>query len=123
MTGSCCRALRGAITVEENTADEILQATSQLLQEMAQKNSVSIDDMVSIFLTLTPDLNAAFPALAARSLGWSQVPLLCCSEIAVPGGLPRCIRVLMHINSAKKQSEMRHVYLRQAVNLRQDLML
>lgn len=121
MTGSCCRALRGAITVEENTADEILQATSQLLLEMVQRNAVSIDDMVSIFLTLTPDLNAAFPALAARSLGWSQVPLLCSSEIAVPGGLPRCIRVLMHINSEKKQAELKHVYLREAVTLRQDL--
>ncbi len=120
MTGSC-RALRGAITVDENTADEILQATSQLLLEMVQRNAISIDDMVSIFLTLTPDLNAAFPALAARSLGWSQVPLLCASEIAVPGGLPRCIRVLMHINSAKKQAELKHVYLRQAVTLRQDL--
>ena len=121
MTGSCCRALRGAITVEENTADEILQATSLLLQEMVQKNAVSIDDMVSIFLTLTPDLNAAFPALAARSLGWSQVPLLCASEIAVPGGLPRCIRVLMHINTEKKPAELKHVYLRKAVTLRQDL--
>ena len=122
MTGSCCRALRGAITVEENTADEILKATRQLLLEMVQKNAVSIDDMVSIFLTMTPDLNATFPALAARSLGWSQVPLLCGSEIAVPGGLPRCIRVLMHINSEKKQSELKHVYLREAVMLRQDLM-
>jgi chorismate mutase len=122
MTDSCCRALRGAITVEENTADEILKATSQLLLEMVQKNAVSIDDMVSIFLTMTPDLNATFPALAARSLGWSQVPLLCSSEIAVPGGLPRCIRVLMHINSEKKQSELKHVYLREAVMLRQDLM-
>ena len=98
MTDSCCRALRGAITVEENTADEILKATSQLLLEMVQKNAVSIDDMVSIFLTMTPDLNATFGA-GSGSLGWSQVPFVQ-QRIAVPAD---CLAVsgADHINSEK----------------------
>jgi len=116
-----CRALRGAITIEENTAEEILQATSELLVKMVQENDICLDDMVSIFLTLTPDLDAIFPAAAARALGWNQVPLLCSSEIKVPGSLPRCIRVLMHINSEKKQQDLKHFYLRKAVALRPDL--
>jgi chorismate mutase len=118
---SSCRALRGAITIEENSAEEILQATGELLVKIVQENDISVEDMVSIFFTLTPDLNAVFPAVAARSLGWNQVPLLCCSEVQVPGSLPRCIRVLMHINTDKKQMDLKHIYLRKAVDLRQDL--
>ena len=117
----CCRALRGAITVEENTAEKIIPATRELLKQMIQANQIATEDLVSIIFTLTHDLNAVFPAEAARSLGWKDLPLLCCQEIAVPGSLPRCIRVLIHFNSKKKAEALKHVYLRKAVNLRPDL--
>ena len=116
-----CRALRGAITIEENTAESICQATEELLLKMVQENDVDIDEIASIIFTLTRDLDAVFPAAAARSLGWNHIPLLCCNEVEVPGSLPRCIRVLMHINTQKSPSELKHIYLRNAIELRQDL--
>jgi chorismate mutase len=115
------RGVRGAITVEENLADEILQATKVLLMEMIKTNELTEDAIASILFSTTPDLNAAFPAAAARGMGWVQVPMMCAQEIAVPGGLPKCIRVLIMINTEKKQHDIQHVYMRGARVLRPDL--
>lgn len=115
------RGIRGATTVDRNQREDILSATEELLQRMAELNGVSPEEMTSIIFTMTPDLNAAFPAEAARRLGWKYVPLMCMSELAVPGSLPRTIRVLMQAETARLQSEVRHVYLREARVLRSDL--
>jgi chorismate mutase len=114
------RALRGAITVDANDADEILDATEELVREVMQRNSLEPADMVSCIFTCTDDLNAEFPAVAARRLGLSTVPLLCTRELAVPGSLPRVIRLMLHCYQ-DAGSEPRHVYLREAVSLRRDL--
>ncbi|GAB4265581.1 MAG: chorismate mutase [Thermincola ferriacetica] len=115
------RGIRGAITVKENSAREIFNATVELLQELMKENGVEIEDIASIFFTTTPDLNAEFPALAARELGWKYVPLLCAREIDVPKAMSGVIRVLMHVNTTKKQDEIKHLYLRDATKLRPDL--
>ena len=116
------RGLRGATTVEQNVATEILAATRELLQELLSANGISTyEEIVSAVFTTTPDVNAVFPAEAARSLGLSQVPLLCASEIAVPNSMPRCIRILLHVNTDQPQSAMKHVYLREAKRLRPDM--
>lgn len=117
----CCRGVRGAITVESNTPEAILQATRELLQAMAEANGIQPADVASILFTVTPDLNAAYPAQAARELGWRYTPLMCATEIPVPASLPRCIRVLLHWNTEKRQEEIVHVYLRDAQHLRPDL--
>ena len=114
------RALRGAITVEENEADAILSAAEELMREVMERNSLEPEQMVSCIFTCTDDLDAEFPAVAARRLGLSSVPLLCAREIDVPGALPRVIRVLLHCY-ADPDSEPRHVYLRDAESLRRDL--
>jgi chorismate mutase len=120
-----CRGIRGAITVEHNTADEILEATRSLLETIVEKNALSADnlrhDMVSIIFTMTKDLDALYPAVAARHMGWTNVPLLCMQELAIAGSLKRCIRVLVHWNTDRMQSEMRHIYLGGAQILRPDL--
>ncbi len=121
MQGINLRGVRGATDVPSNDAHEILEATKELLQEMLQKNSIRKEEIAAIIFTMTADLNAVFPAEAARQLGWTYVPLFCPSEIDVPGALPRCIRILMLINTAKAQEEIHHVYLRGAAVLRQDL--
>ncbi|MGQ9497776.1 MAG: chorismate mutase [Desulfotomaculales bacterium] len=115
------RGLRGATTVDDNTRASILDATRELLLTLVKENNIAIEDIASIFFTATPDLNAEFPALAARELGWIKTPLLCATEIDVPGSTPRCIRVLMHVNTSKEQQELKHVYLRGAVSLRPDI--
>lgn len=116
------RGLRGATTVEQNVAADILAATRELLQELLSANGISTyEEIVSAVFTTTPDVNAVFPAEAARSLGMSQVPLLCASEIAVPNSMPRCIRILLHVNTDQPQSAMKHVYLREAKRLRPDM--
>jgi chorismate mutase len=115
------RGVRGAITVEINTAEEILAATTELLTEVMQQNGLSEDIIASILFSTSPDLNAAFPAAAAREMGWMQVPMMCTQEIAVPGGLAMCIRILMMVNTEKSQIEVQHVYLRRAKVLRPDL--
>ncbi|MCA8998878.1 MAG: chorismate mutase [Planctomycetaceae bacterium] len=116
------RGVRGAITVQENTQAEILGATKELLVELLERNQLSDHtEIVSAIFTTTPDLNASFPAEAARELGMSQVPLLCASEIDVPNALPLVIRVLLHVNSDRDQSEMVHIYLRDAKKLRKDI--
>jgi chorismate mutase len=114
------RALRGAITVEDNDADAILAATEELMSEIMERNSIAPQDMVSCVFTCTADLNAEFPAVAARNLGLSAVPLLCTREMDVPGALPRVIRLLLHCY-AEPEEPPRHVYLRDAVSLRRDL--
>jgi chorismate mutase len=114
------RALRGAITVEENEADAIVGATEELVREVMERNDLSVGDLVSCIFTCTDDLDAEFPALAARGLGLSGVPLLCAREIDVPGSLPRVIRLLVHCY-AEAAAPARHVYLREAVSLRRDL--
>ena len=113
-----CRGIRGATTVERNEQEEILAATRELLRAIVQQNELRIDDIASGFFTVTADLDAAFPALAARQLGWSEIALMCMREIPVPGSLDRCIRVLLHVNTTRGPSELRHVYLREAAALR-----
>lgn len=113
-----CRAIRGATTVESNTAEDILEATDELLQTILALNDVAPDDMVSIIFTTTTDLNATFPAVAARSMGLDQIPLMCAHEMNVPGALDMVVRVMMHINTEKPASEITHVYLRRAKELR-----
>ena len=114
------RALRGAITVDANEADAILSATEELVHEVMKRNELDPEQMVSCIFTCTNDLDAEFPAVAARNLGLSSVPLLCAREIDVPGALPRVIRLLLHCY-ADPDSEPRHVYLREAESLRRDL--
>ena len=112
------RGIRGATTVSGNTKEEIVLATKELLSEIAKRNQLKAADIVSIIFTATEDLNAEFPAVAAREQGWNDTPLLCAREINVPGSLPRCIRVLLQVNTEMDQSKIQHVYLREAVNLR-----
>lgn len=115
------RAIRGAITVTENTRPAILTATRELLEGLIASNGLEPDELISAHFTMTPDLDAVFPAEAAREMGWNHVPLLCMSEIGVPGALPRCIRVMVHTYTPRAASEIRHLYLREAVRLRPDL--
>ena len=115
------RGIRGAITVESNTRKDILSETHLLLKEMLKENSIKAHDIVSIFFSMTHDLDAVFPAAAAREMGLTQTPLLCLNEVDIPGGLKQCIRILMHVNSDVPQSEMSHIYLKQAVKLRPDI--
>jgi len=118
---SAVRGVRGAITVERDDAELLLSATERLLREIVAENGIDSDDVASALFTLTPDLVSQFPAAAARRMGWSRVPLLNFTEIAVPGGLARVIRVLLHINTEKRQDEIVHVYLDGARVLRPDL--
>jgi chorismate mutase len=115
------RGLRGAITVEANMASEILEATEALLSAMVEQNKIALADIASVLFTVTSDLNAEFPAAAARKMGWKNVPLLCATEIPVQGSLPLAIRVLMHVNTAKTQEQIQHIYLKGAKVLRDDL--
>lgn len=116
-----CRGVRGATTVESNTRDEILTATRQLLALIIRQNGIEAPDVTSAIFTTTSDLDAEFPALAARQLGWLDVPLLCTHEIAVPGSLQRCVRILVHWMTDKPQAEINHVYMKDARKLRPDL--
>jgi chorismate mutase len=113
-----CRGIRGATTVVENEREAMLEATRELLTLLVERNEVPVAEIASAFFTVTEDLDAEHPALAARQLGWHDVALLCAREIPVPGGLPRCIRVLLHVNTERSLDEIRHVYLREAVVLR-----
>lgn len=114
-------AVRGATTVDEDTPSQIREKTGELLEQIMERNSIRQDAIVSIIFTATPDLVSDFPAVAARNMGLSQIPLLCSQEIPVTGSVERCIRVLMHIYSIKPRDEIRHVYLRGARQLRTDL--
>lgn len=115
-----CRGVRGATTAEANTGEEILKATRQLLALMIRQNGIREEDIASAVFTTTGDLDAEFPALAARQLGWLNVALMCLHELEVPGSLRRCIRILLHWNTEKSADEIIHVYIKEAANLRPD---
>lgn len=114
------RGIRGAITVKNNNAEEIKAATRRLLEQMVGANAISVEEIASIIFSVTKDLNAAFPAEAARELGWTATPLLCSYEIDVPKSLRKCVRVLMHVNTDKTQKEIKPIYLEEAQKLRED---
>jgi chorismate mutase len=116
-----CRGVRGATTVDRNEREDLLSATRQMLALLIRLNGIEKQDVCSAIFTITRDLDAEFPALAARQLGWIDVPLLCGYEVSVPGSLGRCVRVLIHWNTSKSQRDIKHVYLREAASLRPDL--
>ena len=113
-----CRGIRGATTAEANTKAAIVAATSELLERLIQANDVREEDVAAVLFTTTRDLNAEFPAVAARQLGWTHTALMDGHEMAVPDDLTRCIRVLILVNTSKGQQELVHIYLREATNLR-----
>ena len=115
------RGVRGATTVSKNTREEILEATRELLAEMIETNGIEPEDVASAWFTTTPDVNAEFPAVAARQMGWTFVPLMCGHEMSVPGSLPLCLRILLHLNTDKGTHEINHVFIRGARALRPDL--
>jgi chorismate mutase len=115
------RAIRGAVQVDANEAAAILEATSELVTEVMARNQLTPADVISVVFTATTDLNADFPALAARKMGFQDVPLLCCTEIDVPGSMPRVVRLMMHVETAAPRAEIAHVYLRGAAALRLDI--
>ena len=121
MSKMSCRGVRGATTADANSREAILHATRQLLALMIRQNGIESADVASIIFSSTSDLDAEFPALAARQLGWLDVPLLCTNEIDVPGSLEKCIRILIHWNTEVAQKQVHHVYLKGAVQLRPDL--
>lgn len=116
------RGIRGATTVTNNDRQEILDETLVLLKEIVERNQFEPEDISSIWITMTADLDAAFPALAIREMeGWNMVPLMCAVEASVQGSLQKCIRLMLHINTTKSQQEIKHVYLNEAKRLRPDL--
>ena len=115
------RAIRGAIQVDANDREMILEGTSELVGAILARNDVTADDLISVVFTATPDLTAEFPAYAARLMGMTDVPLLCASEISVPGAMPRVLRVLAHVETSRSRAEIHHPYLRGAAALRRDL--
>ncbi len=116
-----CRGIRGAVSVESNDAGAIVAAARDLLEQITVANGVLVDDIASVIFTATPDLDAAYPARAARKMGWTDTPLLCMQEMTVMDSLPRCIRVLIHWNTDLSLAQIRHVYLGRARVLRPDL--
>lgn len=118
---SAVRALRGATTVDADTTEQLNDRVGALVTEMLARNDVDKDDLISVIFTATDDITAMFPAAAARAVGLGDVPLLCARELAIVGGTPRCIRVLMHLTTELPRSELRHVYLAGAEGLRDDL--
>jgi chorismate mutase len=113
-----CRGIRGATTVETNTAEDILEATTELLAALIRLNGIEPEEVASAIFTTTPDLTATFPAVAARELGWTEVPLLCAHEMAVPGALGGVVRILLHVNTEHSAAAIRHVYVKGAAALR-----
>ena len=116
------RGIRGAITIESDTAEYVWNETAKLVLQVAQANDVQPEDIASITISTTPDITSAFPARSVRLMeGWQFVPIMCMHEMNVPGALPLCIRVLLHVNTTKQQQEIQHIYLNDAVKLRPDL--
>jgi chorismate mutase len=115
------RAVRGATQVDRDDRTEILDRTAELVHEVLRRNELSGEDVISIVFTATPDLTAEFPAYAARAMGLTDVPLICATEISVPGAMPRVLRLLAHVETPRTRAELRHVYLRGAASLRTDL--
>lgn len=116
--GTTCRGIRGATTAVANTAEDILEATLELMQALIALNDLDTNDVASAIFTTSPDLNATFPAVAAREIGWNEVPLMCSHEMDVPASLQKAVRVLVHVNTSKSASEIKHVYLKNAGQLR-----
>ncbi len=114
------RGVRGATVAEANTREAILAAARELLEALVSANGIDLADVASVTFTATPDLDAAYPALAARELGWRDTALMCLQEMSVPGSLTRCLRVLIHWNTEKRPGEIRHIYLHAAAQLRPD---
>ncbi len=115
------RGLRGATTVDEDTVVQVTERSQELMRALMDRNELDEDDIISIVFTATPDVMSTFPATAIRAIGFGAVPLLCAAEIAVPGSMPRCIRVLLHVHTTRSRNEMHHVYLHGAQGLRDDL--
>ena len=115
------RAIRGAVQVEADDRDAILEATAELVTAVMNRNDLTPDDVISVLFTMTPDLTAEFPALAARKIGFHAVPLMCATEIPVPGAMPRVVRLMAHVDTDRPRSEIQHVYLRGAAALRLDI--
>ncbi|HLH59759.1 MAG TPA: chorismate mutase [Streptosporangiaceae bacterium] len=115
------RAVRGAVQVDANEREAILEGTADLVSEVMSRNDLVPDDVISVIFTVTPDLTAEFPALAARKNGFQEVPLLCATEIPVPSALPRVVRLMMHVETGRSRHEIQHVYLRGAAALRLDI--
>jgi len=113
------RGLRGATTATDNTAEEIITATRVLLTRMVKENAIDTGDIAAVFFSATPDLNSAFPARAAREMGWVDVPLFCMVEIDVPESLQKCIRIMMLVNTTLEQDQVNHIYLKETITLRQ----
>lgn len=113
-----CRGIRGATTAGANTAEDILEATQELVEVLIELNDLHTEDIASAIFTTTPDLTAMFPAAAARSFGWTEVPMMCSHEMSVPGALENAVRVLVQVNTTRSASEIRHVYLKGAKQLR-----
>lgn len=116
-----CRGVRGATTADSNTSEDILKATRELLALMIRRNGIEPEDVASAIFTTTPDLDAEFPALAARQLNWLNVALMCGHELGVPGALEKCVRILVHWNTDRPAEEIQHVYVKGAVSLRPDM--
>lgn len=116
-----CRGIRGATTVDTNTKEDILERTKELILQMIEANQIEIENIAYAMFTTTPDLNAEFPASAARDLGWHDVPLICSQEIDVPDSLGKCLRILILCNTEKRADEIVHIYIRGAENLRPDI--
>jgi chorismate mutase len=115
------RAVRGAIQVDEDDREQVLDATTELLQTVLERNGLSQEDLISVLFTATPDLTSEFPAYAARQMGFVDVPLMCASEIAVAGAMPRVLRLLAHVETDRPRADMKHAFLRGAAALRRDL--
>jgi chorismate mutase len=115
------RAVRGATQVDQDDRQEILDATTELIQTVLERNGLTQEDLISVLFTVTPDLTAEFPAYAARQLGFVDVPLMCASEIPVAGAMPRVVRMLAHVETERPRAEIAHAYLRGAAALRRDL--
>jgi chorismate mutase len=115
------RAIRGAVQVDADEREAILEGTTELVTEVMARNELTPDDVISVLFTLTSDLKAEFPALAARKIGFGEVPMMCATEIPVPGALPRVVRLMMHVETGRSRREIQHVYLRGAAALRLDI--
>ncbi|TWT01057.1 chorismate mutase [Planomicrobium sp. CPCC 101079] len=116
------RGVRGAITVTKDQPEEILQETKKLVVEMVKANNIDPEKVASVIISTTPDVSSAFPAKAVRTLeNWTYVPVMCTHEMNVPGSLPMCIRVMMHVNTEVKQKDIQHIFMNEAVKLRPDL--
>jgi chorismate mutase len=115
------RAIRGAIQLDATDRDAILEGTAELVAAVMSRNDLAADDVISVLFTVTPDLTAEFPALAARKTGFHAVPLMCATEIPVPGAMPRVVRLMAHVDTGRPRSEIQHVYLRGAAALRLDI--